>query len=266
MTQPAKALRRLGRLTSSFANVQGVTTTMPSTVNKQRLLTQLLTILKKRYEPLEPESRPVLEQLLYAICREGTTRALADRAFHNLKERFFDWNEVRVSSPREIAEALGEVPQAGERAQRLISLLQEVFETTFSFDLDGLRKKGVKQAAKQLARYQATNDFVVSWVVQRSLDGHAVPLDSPSLRVLRRVGLVEGDDNNLEAIRSSLEHVVPKAKAPLLAELLSALADELCVEDEPRCGSCPLCAECPTGQEALRSPAALGRVNRPKPR
>src|SRR5215475_10368928 len=146
---------------------------MTLAVNKQRVVTQIFTSLKKRYEPAEPEARPVLEQFLYAVCREGATREQADRAFRSLRERFFDWNEVRVSSPREVEEALGDVPDAETRANRLISLLQEVFETTFSFDLEGLHKKGLKQAAKQLARYEAVkgNDFAVAWVIQRALGG-----------------------------------------------------------------------------------------------
>lgn len=241
--------------------------TMPATTNKQRLLTQLFTNLKKRYDPRAQEARPVLEQFLYAIVREGTTRELADRAFRNLHERFFDWNEVRVSSPREIEEVLEDLPHADVRAQRLISVLQEVFETTFSFDLEGLHKKGVKQAAKQLSRYQAASDYAVAWVVQQTLGGHAIPLDAPTLRALRRMGLIDGEQDDPEALRASLEHLIPKAKGPLLNELVSALADELCVDDGPSCSTCPLCPDCPTGQEAAeREPVAAERGGRVKPR
>jgi endonuclease-3 len=237
---------------------------MPVTINKQRLLTQLFTTLKKRYEPAEPEPRPVLEQLLYAVLREGATREQADRAYRTLQERFFDWNEIRVSSNRELEETLDDLPQADQRAQRLISLLQEVFETTFSFDLEILHKKGLKQAAKQLARYQAANDYAVAWVMQQSLGGHAIALDDPTLRVLRRLGLIENDQEDAEALRASLEHLIPKVRGPLFNDLVSALADELCVEDEPACSSCPLAGECLTGHEAARTVTASR--SRPKPR
>ena len=83
------------------------------------------------------------------------------------------------------------LPDAEVRAQRLIDLLQEVFETTFSFDLESLHKKGLKQAAKQLSRYQAANDYAVAWVIQQSLGGHAVPLEARPCAVLRRLGLIE---------------------------------------------------------------------------
>jgi endonuclease-3 len=237
---------------------------MPTTTNKQKVLTHIFTYLKKRYDPPDQEVRPVLEQLLYAVCREGATRDQADRAFRQLQERFFDWNEIRVSSPQEIEEAFDELPHAHARAQRIISLLQEVFETTFSFDLETLQKKGLKQAAKHLGRYQGANDYAVAWVIQQALAGHAVPLDAPSLRVLRRLGLLDDDVQNIEALRASLEHLIPKARGALFNDLISALADEFC-KDEPRCSSCPLCADCPTGQENSRS-ATSGRGGRLKPR
>ena len=207
----------------------------------------------------------MLEQLLYSVLREGATREHAERAYRTLQERFFDWNEIRVSSVRELEEVLDELPDADQRAQRLVSLLQEVFETTFSFDLEVLHKKGLKQAAKQLARYQAANDYAVAWVVQQSLGGHAIPLDAPTLRVLRRLGLIEDNQEDGEALRASLEHLIPKIRGPLFNDLVSALADELCVEEEPACSSCPLSGECATGHEALRSVGA-GRGGRPKSR
>jgi endonuclease-3 len=247
---------------------QGVIdTAMPTTTNKQRLLTQLFgTLTRGAKQPAEPEPRPVLEQFLYAICREGVTRELAERAFRSLREQFFDWNEVRVSSPRELAEALSCLPDAENRAQRLIDFLQEVFETTFSFDLESLQKKGVKVAAKQLGRYQAANDYAVAWVIQQSLGGHAIPLDAPTMRVLRRLGLIENEQDDLEGLRASLEHQIPKARGALFSDLISALAEDICQEDEPNCPACQLSGLCPTAQDLKSSPAGNDYTHRPKPR
>jgi endonuclease III len=239
---------------------------MPATVNKQRILNQLVGPQTKGAEPPPAETLPVLEQFIYAICREGTTRDRADRAFRRLRTDFFDWNEVRVSSTRELEEALRDLPDPEVKAQRLVTFLQEVFETTFSFDLEGLHKKGLKQAAKALSRYQAANDFVCAWVVQHSLGGHAIPLDQPMLRALRRLGLLEGDGDDLEAVRASLEHLVPKARGLQFTEALSRIAADVCHEESPACGSCPLAGECATGQDAVRDTTPPSRAPRPKSR
>jgi endonuclease-3 len=235
---------------------------MATTINKQRVLTQLLaTAPKSAGDGGAP--RPVLEQFVYAICREGATREQADRAYAHLQERFFDWNEVRVSSVRELEDAFEGMSDRELRSQRLIAFLQEVFETTFSFDLEGLQKKGLKQAAKQLSRYQAANEYAVAWVVQRTLGGHAIPLDAPTLRCARRMGLADGGDE--AEVRASLEHLVPKAKGPAFTDQVSYVAGEYCWEEEPNCPACPLSGDCATAHENGVEVTA-GSARRPKPR
>jgi endonuclease III len=227
---------------------------MPVTTNKQQVLSTALTTLKKKFPaPPEPDKRPILEEVLYAICREGVPSATADAAFQRLRERFFDLNEIRVSTIQEVADALAPLPEAGDRAKRIVDFLQEHFERTYSFTLEDLEKKGLKQAAKQLARYKdkGVTDFVVAWVTQRSLGGHAVPLDEPTLRVLRRLGVIEEEIDDLEAVRGSVEHYIPKAKGYEFTEELIQHAATICVANNPQCPVCPLKSDCPTGQERL---------------
>jgi endonuclease-3 len=236
---------------------------MATTINKQRVLNQLLAVGKAA---AGEEERPVLEQFVFGLCRENATPEQAERAYRYLRERFFDWNEVRVSSLRELEDAFCGMSGAEARAQRLVSFLQEVFETTFSFDLEGVtRKGGLKQASKQLMRYQASDDFLGPWVVQRTLGGHAIPVDAPTLRCSRRLGLIEQEDP--EAARASLEHLVPKAKGLQFTDTVSVIAEEHCWEVDPNCPACPLNAECPTAQEVGVTADGVGaRALRPKPR
>src|SRR5262245_52444313 len=233
-----------------------------ATTTKQRVLNRLLGSDALASDPA-CDALPVLEQFVFALCRENASPEQAEQAFANLKSRFFDWNEVRVSSTRELEEALAGLSDAESRAQRLISFLQEVFETTFSFDLEALQKKGLKQAAKALTRYGAASDYVGAWVVQRSLGGHAIPLDSATLRCARRLGLLDAATEDLEACRASLEHAVPKAKGAPFSDAISTLAERFCWVGDPNCGECPLAADCPASQE-LGGELAGARVGRAK--
>lgn len=238
---------------------------MAATINKQHVLSTALTTLRKKFPaPPEPDKRPILEEVLYAICREGVPSEDADAAFQRLREQFFDLNEIRVSTIQEVADALAPLPDASDRAKRIVDFLQEHFERTYSFTLEDLEKKGLKQAAKQLARYKdkGVTDFVVAWVTQRSLGGHAVPLDEPTLRVLRRLGVIEDEIDDLEAVRGSVEHYIPKAKGYEFTEELIQHAAAICTENNPQCAACPLKSDCPTGQERLAKKAEP----KPKPK
>ena len=131
--------------------------------------------------------------------------------------------------------------------------------------MDKLQKEGLKQAAKKLSRYQAANDYIVSWVVQRSLGGHAIPVDAPTLRCTTRLGLIENEQDEADA-RATLEHLIPKAKGALFTEGISMIADEYCSEEQPQCSSCPLSADCSHAQEMGVDGVAAARSHRAKPR
>ncbi|MGL4420706.1 MAG: hypothetical protein ACRCZF_08595 [Gemmataceae bacterium] len=209
---------------------------MPASTNTQQALAQLLKVLEKSYDvaPAPEPPRPVMEELIYAICREGVAPELADQAYTSLKQNFFDWNEVRVSTVLEVSEAIAMLPQAGARGQRIVEFLQELFEMTYEFSLTDLEKKGLKQAAKQLGRHQSVNAFAVAWVTQRSLGGHAIPLDEPTLAVLRKLGIIEEDQDDQEVIRGRLEHFIPKAKGPLFTDAIVQYADEVLKESNAK--------------------------------
>lgn len=207
---------------------------MPAAPNKQALLATLQAALKKVPTPAPPPERPVLEEVIYAILREGATPEQADDAFARLKDKdvFFDWNEIRVSSVQEVADAVHGLPGAGDKSERVIKFLQEVFEEIYGFDLGDVAKKGVKQAAKQLARYKSgVNEFVVAWVTQRALGGHAIPLDEPTTRLLQRLGILEPELDDLEAARATLEHYIPKAAGPDFTDRLAIYAARVDSED-----------------------------------
>ena len=226
---------------------------MPATTSKQQILNQVLGAIAPTPEPAVP--LPVLEQFIFGICREDATPEMAQQAYDNLRSQFFDWNEIRVSSIGEIEDALGGLSDTETRANRIIGFLQDVFETNYAFNLDSIQKKGMKDASKNLKGLKAANDYVIAWVIQRSLGGHAMPTDGATVRVVQRLGLIESQTTEPEALRSSLEHLVPKAKGTHFTDAISILAEQVCWEETPRCGRCPMKESCPSAQTSDESPS-----------
>jgi endonuclease-3 len=230
--------------------------------SKAHILNEIHTHLKKRYKP-KPERHArlsVLEAVIYAVCREGTTREQANQALSRYKDGFFDWNEIRVSTVEEVQSALAGLPDPEPRAQRIRKFLRQLFDRTYGFTLEALTKKPLKESLKILAEYEAfSSDFVEATVVQQSLGGHAIPIDAPACRALERLGIVDRE-TEIPAIRSLLERAVPKNRGAEFVDLLEELAHDTCLEGEPDCPRCDLRKLCPTAHARKEEAAAAAKL------
>ena len=74
--------------------------------------------------------------------------------FTTLKQDYFGWNEVRVSTIRELTDALKPLVNPAESAARLKQTLHSVFESVYEFDIETLKKQNIGQAAKHAAEVQ----------------------------------------------------------------------------------------------------------------
>jgi endonuclease-3 len=217
-----------------------------ATQSKAQLLTDVHALLKKRYKykPDKNASRlSVLKATIYGICHEDTTREQANQAISRFNDEFFDWNEIRVSAVDEIEESLAGIPEPEPRAQKIRRFLRQLFNRTYSFTLDPLVKKPLKEALKVLKNYEAfASDYVTATVIQQALGGHAIPIDKSGVRVLHRLGFAEPD---APALRATVERAVPKNRGVEFADLIEELANDTCVEGTPDCPRCELRKICP---------------------
>lgn len=234
--------------------------------SKASLVKRIMTRLKKRYGSVgRRESLPMLEQLILAVLAEDTTATKANKVFHRLKKNYFDWNEVRVSAVIELQEMMAELPQAEQRAIRLKRILKQVFESTYSFDLDSWRRLTMKEVAKRLRQLPLGSQYLRARVIRDGMGGGAVPLDSGGLRVLTRLELFTSKTAPV-AMAASLERTIPKGRNYEFCQLIAELAADTCIEPEPRCKHCCLLDRCPTGGRSVESKAKTKVAGRRSPR
>jgi endonuclease-3 len=193
------------------------------TASNRGLLTKVHKVLKKHYKPVAPAERPLLEQLLFAACLENAHFERAEQAFASLLEAFFDWNEVRVSTVKELAEALQLLPDPMTAAGNLRRLLQSVFESTYSFELESLRKQNLGVAIKQLEKLDGSTPFTVAYVTQTVLGGHSIPIDRGALDCLLILGIISESEHEKETV-PGLERTIPKNKGVEFGGLLHQLS------------------------------------------
>ena len=197
-----------------------------SASNRAAQIAKTHKVLAKHFKPIQQAERPVLEQLLYACCLENTRYEIADEIFARLQESMFDWNEVRVTTVRELTELMKGSADPSKSATQLKHTLHSVFESVYSFDVDLLKKQNLGAAIKQLESYRGTTTFSISYLVQNGLGGHSIPLCKSSMNVLY-IADVASEDETKKGRVPGLERAIPKTKGEEFSSLLHQLAAEL---------------------------------------
>jgi endonuclease III len=173
----------------------------------------------ERREPL-----PIIEELIVAILARETTEPQAVAAYRRLIENVVDLNELRVTTPREMADFVGAgFPECAEKAEEITSVLSDIVVREGRLDLAALKQKKVREAREYLETLGGASPFAAAWVLSRCLGGHAVPVDQALIRALKADELVSADAE-LPEIQAFLERVVSSADARRYPSLLREYA------------------------------------------
>jgi endonuclease-3 len=198
-----------------------------ATPNRSALINRTIKVLKKHFKPVPPpKDRTLFEHLLFACLVEDSPQESAEQAFNTLKQDYFGWNEVRVSTIRELTDVLKPLVNPPESAARLKQSLHAVFESVYEFDIENLKKQNIGQAVKQLQKYNGTTPFAVAYVTQHALGGHSIPLNQGALIALHTVGVIS-DDEFAKGVVPGLERTVPKSKGAEIGSLLHQFGVEI---------------------------------------
>ncbi len=194
--------------------------------NRAAKYEQLHKSLKKHFKTLpEPGERSVLEHLIYACCLEEARSEQADEAFAKLQQAYFDWNEVRVTTVIELGEALSSLPNATQAGHRIKRCLQSLFEARYQYDIDDLKKANLSKATEEISNWKGMSPFILNYVSQCALGGHAIPADNLSIEVLVQCDIL----TQAEAEKKSLpgaERAITKSKGFEFGSLLHQFAIE----------------------------------------
>jgi endonuclease-3 len=164
----------------------------------------------------------VLDHVLYACCLENGRHEQVDEIFAKLEQYYFDWNEIRVTTITELAEVMSSLPDAAEAAKRVKQVLQTVFETHYSFDIEVFRKQNLGKSLKEIEKFRGVTPFTLAYVTQNALGGHSIPLNQGLLAVFVFLGVIGESDAGRQRV-PGLERIIPKSKGVECASLLHQL-------------------------------------------
>ena len=167
------------------------TTKATKAADKSQVCRKFVTALHRLYGKSVPKIElPVIETLLFAACLEDNPWAPAEAGLKQMIAAFFDLNEIRVSSVSELELVLTPLNKADWKGLRIRSILRSIFESTYSYDFEKLRRQTLEQAVKTLKKMPDVTPFIRDFVLHEILGSHIVCLDGSMLTAAKWLGLV----------------------------------------------------------------------------
>lgn len=168
------------------------------------------------------------------------------RSFHRLKDNFVDWNEVRVSTVREIQQ---EVVGTGENLSVAVFIkdfLEFVHRERQKVSLEFLVEENLGDIRRYLKQIKGIDRSTVELILRVRKEYPALPLSPAAEAVMDRLGLFRTMERRGQK-EKALHEVLEPEKALLFHHFLLTLSQEHCPPDEesvdcPRCSMRSLCA------------------------
>jgi len=202
------------------------TTKATKAADKSQVCRKLVNSLHKLYGKSVPKIElPVVETLLFAVCLEDNPWTTAEVGMKHLIASFFDLNEIRVSSVNELELVLTPLHKADWKGLRIRSILRHLFETTYSYDFEKLRRQTLEQAVKTLKKIPDVTPFIRDFVLHEILGSHIVFLDDSMLTAAKWLGLVP-EDSDVNEASEYLKGGLKKSEVSEFCHLLRCLATD----------------------------------------
>jgi len=173
---------------------------LKSSVDRTKKLARLLKSLPSVTPVTFPDADDPVAVLVQSWLLWETTTARAIPAYQALRERFVDFNDLRVSMSDEIVDALpSRYPAAAERAERLRATLRGIYLREHAVSLESVRDQGKRDARKYVESLEGVVPYVSARLVLLAFGTHVIPVDGALLARLREEDVVDENATDSDA-------------------------------------------------------------------
>lgn len=195
--------------------------------------------------------KEAVDHVVFSILLSGSSFEKAEKAFRALKSNYVDWNEVRVTSPRELSSVIESKGCVPRRSVPIKSFLQKLYIDNYTISAQPIQNMSPKRAREYVGGITGLPPEQVAEILLEAFDMPITPIDRKIKYALVRLGFVRMGSTPTE-VQNVFLRVASKGKASTAYRILHILSTEHCREDEQLCPGCPVKKHCPTGQERIR--------------
>ena len=186
----------------------------------EKKVRQLLKGADKQSFGDAPDRAP-LDVLVESILEADATNKQAGEALEEIYREFVDFNELRVSPPKDIVDCIGrDYPGGRSKAAMITTVLLRIFGRTCDVSMDYMKQMTKRDLRRHLGEL-SLDPYASARVVLRVFGGHAVPVDETLVEVLKMDEYVH-PESDVPDVQGFLERIVPQKNALSVHEFFRA--------------------------------------------
>ena len=189
--------------------------------------------------------REILDLVIFHKINFYMPEGEALHAYRRLKTAFVDWNEVRISSVKEIQEVFQGVPDSLELAIFVKDFLEQLHRENQSVDLEFLAEQNLGDIRRYLRTVKGVDPATIDLVLRLRKEHPVLPVSAPMEQTLLRLGVVRPGDNR-DQKEKYLHNLVGEDQALSFHHFFLKHSREICPPDleKVQCSSCAIRGSC----------------------
>ncbi len=174
----------------------------------EKKVKKLLKAMPKVPAAENPTGDEAIAVLIQSILEANATKKEAVDALSAIKNEVVDFNELRVSPPKDISDCIGkEFPHARRKAEMISAILRRIFErAACNMSLDYMHAMTKRDLRRHLGE-MGLSPYASARVTQEVFGGHAIPVDETLVEVLQMNGDVH-PESDLADVQGFLERII----------------------------------------------------------
>lgn len=209
----------------------------------KRLRKLLKTLKADAGKPPRHTADDPITHLIIGVFTRDMPESKAREALDRLRSLVVDYNELRVTAPGELAQIIGDYPDAFIKCEDVSRALNKIFAGQHLVSLEHLRTRSRKEVRDYLARLDGLEAYSRARVALYGFGHHAIPLDEAMWAYLKKHRIIDAGCAHEEAQSFLERHIDPDDALAFVAALRKAAWGELASEIRsglhPRIASIP---------------------------
>lgn len=174
-----------------------------------------------------------LKQLMFAVLSEDVSPSKAKAAVSRLVSGTIDYNDLRVSTPNELAGMISsDIPHALSRATRLATILGAIYERENAVTLDALKAGTRRDARAYLGNLAGLTPYALASTMLWIFGDHVIPIDEQMLETLKKEEVID-PETRLEEAQAFLKRHVAASDARMFTALVKRHAAQRTARTTP---------------------------------